>query len=150
MSRLFPTLVGTAVCTMFALAVSGTVYLTADRNPELKRVEERWLLAPGRELAHRWSESRLRRETAKEMESMPGAKLGAQVEAVVQRRVERLSHTYNVGAWTLVGFGLCLLMTTVLGVSSFLDALTLGFKVVCTLACAQAALVIYLIARHNS
>jgi hypothetical protein len=55
--------------------------------------------------------------------------------------LDRKAKLYNVSAWALVGFGLCALLTLALGVSSFMTAVSLGFKVTLGMLFLQGALV---------
>ena len=144
-------LLGAAMSGVLALAMTGVVYLSAGANPELRRMEERVLMAPGAVLARRFDQSATRRRIEEDLKKLPGekteAKLAEKVEAAVDEKLEGSSHLYNVGAWTLGAFVLCLTMTLLLGVSSLLDAVALGFKVMFTLAGAQVALILYMMAR---
>ena len=143
-SKFFYALVGTCVCAGAALAVSGGVLLATKQNKDLKRLAERYVLAPGRLAAERLEGSKVRRTVEEGLEKLNDAKLVAEVrESRAAERLGELAHYYNVGVWTLLGFALCLLMAFLLGVSSVMGALAVGFKVMCTLFFLQAALVIY-------
>jgi len=59
----------------------------------------------------------------------------------VELDLDRKAKLYNVSVWALVGFGLCALLTLALGVSSFMTAVSLGFKVTLAMLFLQGALV---------
>lgn len=149
-AKLFYSLLGALVCTAAALAVSGAVQLGTKRDKDLRRLAEKYVLAPGRILADQVEGSRVRKAAEEGLEKLADTKVAQEVrDTRAADRLGELAHYYNVGVFTLLGFGLCLLMALLLGVSSMLDAIALGFKVTLTLFFLQAALLIVVVTQGS-
>jgi hypothetical protein len=142
--KLFYAFMGTLVCTVTALAASGAIFLTAAHNKNLRRLEERVLLAPG-EAAARWLEgARVQKAASEGLDKLSDTKLAEEIRQLrVEERLGALAHYYNVGVWSGAGFLLCLILGAILGISSLMDAIALGFKVMCAVALLQTAFLLY-------
>ncbi|TBR26370.1 hypothetical protein EPO15_00335 [bacterium] len=114
----------------------------------LRDAAESWVLEPGRRLAEKAGDSRALKKARKKAEKA----LDRAEEALEDRGVDadRVAGLYTTGAWAALGFVVCLLAVLVLGVSSALDALALGFKVSLLFFFLQGALVLgaYLLLRQ--
>jgi uncharacterized membrane protein len=110
-----------------------------------------WLLEPGRRLAEKAGDSRaVRKARKKAQKALDDA--ADRAEAALEDRgvdADRVAALYTTGAWALAGFVVCLLAVLVLGVSTAVDALALGFKVSLLFFFLQGALVLgaYLLLR---
>ena len=147
-SRLFHALIAAGVVAGAAAAAS---YGVTHWVPEGKAHDrmERWLTAGGQALCARlpknWkkklSAGRERLQKAGvDPQKFEDAVLGEMPQASAQTR--RLFHLYNIGAWALAGFILCLVLTILFAISSIKSALALGFKVTLTLLFLQGALIL--------
>lgn len=97
----------------------------------LRGAAESWLLEPGRRLAEKAGDSRAVRKARKKAEKALDKAADRAEEALEDRGVDadRVAALYTTGAWAAVGFVVCFLAVLVLGVTTALDALALGFKV---------------------
>ncbi len=137
--------------------VAGTAWTASnvvmDRLPKGKarKVAERFVLAPGQMLMDKLEDRKdfrkLRKKGKKQLKKSrkkieKAAELlqdSLNIKEVAE--FDRLTRLYNVGAWAIAGFALCLLMTMVMGVSSLKSALALGAKVTLAMIFLQGALV---------
>ncbi|MFA5138494.1 MAG: hypothetical protein WC728_04610 [Elusimicrobiota bacterium] len=143
-ARLLYALLSASVAVAASVASSAAILKFVPKGDRREAVE-RYLVAPGEMLYERLHESkRFRKLEERTRDAAEDAKdrieeAGEGFSGLPQ--AERLPHVYNVAAWALAGFFLCLLMTLFFGVSSLKSALALGIKVTLTLAFLQGALV---------
>jgi hypothetical protein len=128
-ARLLHALLATAV-TAGASFGAGRALETLPEG-RLREAAESWLLEPGRRLAEKAGDSRALKKARKKAEKALDKAADRAEEALEDRGVDadRVAALYTTGAWAAVGFVVCFLAVLVLGVSTGLDALALGFKV---------------------
>ncbi len=116
--------------------------VVSDHLPERARDA---VMAPGEmlveQLEDRKDYRKLRKKSKKAVKT--GKKQLSKVQEEFEDRfeLERKAELYNVSVWALLGFALCTLLTLALGISSFMTAVSLGFKVTLAMIFLQGALV---------
>jgi hypothetical protein len=136
-SRVLYSLLGSLVVAGCVLAAGAAIPAWAPKG-KARDWAERALTAPGRVLHEKLEDNKDFRRWRKK-----GRKTLETGQEALEETADRLGllQLYNAGAWAGAGFVLCFLMTLVLGVSSFWDAVALGLKVTLTLVFLQATLV---------
>lgn len=99
---------------------------------------EKYVTAPGQVLYEKLEDNKDFRKWRKK-----GDKAVDAARVKIEDAADRLDlpHKYNTGAWAVVGFAICFLMTLLLGVSSLRAAISLGIKVTLLMVFLQGALV---------
>lgn len=97
----------------------------------VRSAAESWVLEPGRRLAEKAGDSRAMKKARKKAQKALDSAADRAEEALEDRGVDpdRVAGLYTTGAWAAVGFIVCFLAVLILGVTSAVDALALGFKV---------------------
>lgn len=97
----------------------------------LRSAAESWVFEPGRRLAEKAGDSRAVKKARKKAQKALDSAADRAEEALEDRGVDadRVAGLYTTGAWAAAGFIVCFLAVLILGVTSAVDALALGFKV---------------------
>ena len=138
-NRLLYALISTFVVTCVSAGASVIALKWVPK--EHREAVERGLIAPGQALYAKLEDQKGFRKLKKKGEKTLEAGK-EKFEEAAEDLSDRLPHAYNIGAWAVTGFILCLMMTLFFGVSSFKAAVALGLKVTLTLVFLQAALVL--------
>lgn len=152
-SKLLYAVASSAVISASSWGVS-TAVLDHMPKGDFQAVAEKYAVAPGKMILETLEDKKpvkkLRTQSKKTLKEGK-KKLDAAAETLDDaldaydipgaHRAKKMTKIYNVGAWTLIGFVLSLLLTLLLGISSIKTAISLGIKVTVAMFFLQATLV---------
>lgn len=124
-SQLFHALVASSI--VVGVSLGSTALVAKIPKGPNRDLAEKYVTAPGQVLYEKLERSKTVKHAKEKLED-------------AAERLD-LPRKYNTGAWAVVGFLLCFVMTLLLGVSSLRAAISLGIKVTLLMVFLQGALV---------